>query len=479
MLGTTSLVLACGREPKDVGLADIAAKATEPGVASALTREVPAAEPAPADPSVLRVDIPTRFEWHEVDALPANLAAVTIERAVRVDGTPYDPSFDVFGTSPHSIRRGFVLEREQWLLGEPLLVELRVEVEGPGTWTEYVGGNDQRRGRDDNFVFLLRRADGLVVPDVYTDEARKVRHADRPARAHEVTAKRALSYWLPVQRYAAITEPGIYDLYCLGFAGWGTAGWREALAAAIPEPYNRSHALAEDSNQLVERRSGEPVDLFLSPSSPRTIPDSPLAPRLPEFVAKIGATATDFAHFRVVIRQPSEAERQAMIKTWTAEAEAAKWRSPATRADAAHQAIWFARQSDFLPVLERWLDSAAPSNPFLGPGSMQDGLALRGTKAARDLLISRGDEVGIAALRLVPDTQVRATIPELIELLSDPADRVRSAAFHLLAEWTGQRFDAAWVGYDDLRPTLAEGQHLQGQFRRWWAEHRANFELGR
>src|SRR5690606_32447891 len=181
--------------------------------------------------------------------------------------------------------------------------------------------------------------------------------------------------------------------------------------------------------------------------------------RLPKLVAEMGATATDVAHFRVVIRQPSEAERQAMIEAWTAEAEAAPWRSRATRADAAYQAIWFARQSDFLPVIERWLDSAA-SDPFPRLGVLQEGLALRGTKAARDLLISRGDEVGIAALRLLPDSQVRATIPELIELLGYPGDGIRSAAFHLLAEWTGQRFDAAWIGHNELRPTLTEGRQL-------------------
>lgn len=485
MFGTASL-LACGRVPEDVDRARVAPEAREPGTIAALASEDTDAEPDdavewgaveqdPDDPSTLRVHVPTRFEWHEVEALPGSLAAVEIERAVRADGTPYDSSFDTFGTSPSSIRRGFVLEREEWLLGEPLLVEFRVELreelEGSETWIEHHGGNYRARGRDDNFVFVLRRSDGLIVPDIFPDDGSKVRWIGGMIGTEEVTAERPLSLWLPVQHYLAITEPGVYDLYCLGFAGLGrrTAGMRQALADAIPEPYKQTHTLAEDDyGQLVEISTGEPVDLRLLPSVSRTtVLDSPLAPRLPEPV-KRATGVTDFAHFRVVIRPPSETERQAMVEAWTAETKA-----KTMRADAVVDAIWFARQSDFLPLIERWLEKGGG---HFGYGSLQDGLALRGTKAARDLLITRGDKVGIAALRLLPDSHVRATIPELIELLGYDDVAIRYEAFQLLVYWTGQHFGAPLDDPDGLWLML-EGPHLQEQFRRWWADHRATFEV--
>lgn len=482
VLGASSL-LSCERGPT---AAAGRTGADEPAVEAPEiepSREPPAptlapepAQPVPRDPRALPVEIPTRVEWHEVDALPHSHAAIAVERALRADGTPYDPSFAVVGTSPATTRRGFVLERSEWLLGEPLVVEFRVEVEGPGIWKELVGGNYRAHGRDENFMFVLLRADGTVVPDIYahTSGAHMVGGI---AGIHEVTADAPLSYWLPVQRYSAITEPGTYELYCLGYShGFAVeiAGWHEAMADAIPQPYAATHTLVEDRNQLVDRSTGQPVELFLSPSASRQpAPGSPLAAQLPSAIASMGGLATDVAHFRVEIRAPKQAEREAMVASWTAIVEDYDASLPAPRHDAARDAMWFARQDDFMPLIATWLQAGEDG------GAKQDGLAMRGTDEAIALLLAHGDGSGIGALSLLEDDQAVRTIPRLIERLSDPAADVRAASFSLLTEWTDERFGAGWVGYDSGRPTADEAAAIQARASEWWTAHWAGFAIRR
>jgi len=93
-------------------------------------------------------------------------AAANVKRHLDPDsGEPYVAW--PHSSEPAQVRKQFLLEQREFLLGEPILVEYRVTVEGPGSFREKAGGNYRSRGRDDNFLFLLRREDGTWVGDVH------------------------------------------------------------------------------------------------------------------------------------------------------------------------------------------------------------------------------------------------------------------------------------------------------------------------
>jgi len=89
-------------------------------------------------------------------------------------GKPYQGTVDPPTCKPSDLRIAFRLEKKEFLLGEPLLVEFRVELDGPGYYEWSIGGNSRTLGRDDTFSFLMRNHDGTVVPDPY--EKSKILH---------------------------------------------------------------------------------------------------------------------------------------------------------------------------------------------------------------------------------------------------------------------------------------------------------------
>jgi hypothetical protein len=356
--------------------------------------------------------------------------------AVLADVEPHPDDFhfwDVRLASPEEVRRGFVLEpRREWLLGEPIVVEFRVEVTGDGVWLEYAGGNYRGLGRDDNFFFVLEPAEGERPPDPYDIDYfhGKARMAGGISSNHRLSADEPLSMWLGVQQYSAITKPGHYDLYCLRSAGF--------QAFQAPAPLGRS----------------------------------PVAAHLPEALADIhGDRLTDFAHFRIEIRAGTPDEREAMIASSTELAADPSFDLSPSQAEAVRTAMWFARQDDFLPLIEEWMRAGKVYGPH------QDGLALRGSKAARDLLLIFGDGAGIEALLLLPDAPDLEIIPPLLELLNHSDQAIRSASFRVLNEWTDERFGASWTGWSSLAPGLAEGSHIRVRAQRWWAEERVWYVL--
>jgi hypothetical protein len=128
------------------------------------------AEREEAGPEEILVDLHIRAEWLPLspssDTPGTTRSALRTLRAIDPESEEsYDRSKDVFRCNPTDLRRAFLLEKEEFLLGEPLLVEFRITLDGPGEWREPVGGNYRARGRDDNFLFLMRHEDGTWVRD--------------------------------------------------------------------------------------------------------------------------------------------------------------------------------------------------------------------------------------------------------------------------------------------------------------------------
>src|SRR5215471_16230769 len=126
-------------------------------------------------------------------------------------GKPYQGTVDPPTCKPSDLRIAFRLEKKEFLLGEPLLVEFRVELDGPGYYEWSIGGNSTL-GRDDTFSFLMRNHDGTVVQDPY--EKPKF-YGGGLTFQHEVKNGAPVTSWLAIQRWCAIDRPGTYDLYCV------------------------------------------------------------------------------------------------------------------------------------------------------------------------------------------------------------------------------------------------------------------------
>src|SRR5262245_12573315 len=75
-------------------------------------------------------------EWHpQRGARPGTFAAaVGIRRALDAKGRPHDPSMKAVGCDPADLRREFRLPKTDYLLGEPIVVEAHVSLNGPGRW---------------------------------------------------------------------------------------------------------------------------------------------------------------------------------------------------------------------------------------------------------------------------------------------------------------------------------------------------------
>ena len=432
--------------------------------------------PAAVLPQRIDVTVEGATEWVPVAAaraLPGSTSAVAVRRAVDpVTGKPYEPTYAGMGGDPHRLRRGFRVDQPQVLVGEPLLVELRVEVDGTDTWLEAIGGNYRGRGRDDNLRFVLRRADGTFVADPYPGRA--FSEGGKSSR-QSVTAQQPFSYFAAVQQYAALDRPGTYDLYCFHAAhGWNVVGWRQALAAAIPAALRQSHRLGQEGNDLVEIATGKTSAYHVSPSWRHVDSPSPVGKAVPADVARHVGPDTlnalgDYAHFRIVVKAGTAVERRRMVSTWTqVVATPAEPRWPTARADAARRAMWFARQDDFLPLLARWLKG--PPEP--APQDLH-GLALRPGAAATRLLLRSPSGATVSALRYAHPTRIKDIVPTLIDWLVHPTAAVRAGAEDLLVAWTGERQGRTWEGYRNDRPTLEEGQALQARWRKWWQGRRA------
>jgi hypothetical protein len=317
-------------------------------------------------------------------------------------------------------RRTFRLESSEVLLGEPILVEFRVEMEGPGVWAEPVSGSSRGMGRLGEGVFLMRHEDGSWVPDTFEGIERM--SLGGTGGTAEVKQGQPHSRWLAVQQWCAIERPGVYQLYAFG---WGPDTLPK-VGDSIPAEVKAKHRTAE--------------------------------------------RACDFAQFRLTVRQGDDRQRRAMVQRWIRRPDVED--DPGfERYTAARTAMALARQDDFLPELSRRLreeDRTLQNVVYMG-------LAMRDDPRAVDLLFEGGDSRTIEAMSLLRPKQVPAAIPRLIDRLIDDDDSTRATAEEVLRRWTGQEFGHSWDGYNWKRPTLEEGRAMQPTYRAWWMKNKERF----
>jgi hypothetical protein len=105
--------------------------------------------------------------------------------------------------------RALRVDKTSLVAGEPILVEMHVHTEAGCRWNEPVGGNYRGLGRDDNFLFLVRRSDGSWVDDPYGSQ--QVFIGGGLSSTVAVEHGKPFSHWLAVQRWAAIEKLGRYE----------------------------------------------------------------------------------------------------------------------------------------------------------------------------------------------------------------------------------------------------------------------------
>lgn len=431
----------------------------------------------------VRVDSHIRAEWTELPPSVGKpeggeqtmtLSALRILRAIDPKTEkPYDKTRDIFGCDPADLRRTFRLEKNEFLLGEPILVEFRIELDGPGEWDERIGGNYRARGRDDNFFFLMRHEDGTWVRDRYPPKQGYI--GGGISSLHELKQNQLISYWHPVQRWCAVDRPGKYDLYCFQVAhGHTVVGRRQALIAALPDKVKKDHFVNADGG-LIDSKTGKCSERYYITWPMHKWDASPLTKKIPaDVVERAGKSwdvqnVMDFAHLRMVVRQGSDRERQQMVKYWTNIAESgAKRAMPTRRATAARQAICFAQQDDFLPLIEKWIATASQGDLC--------GLAMRPSPEATAMLLKAASPNAVAAMSYLCPDRIPDVLPQLIKWLTHEDQRMRAESEYRLHRWTGQAFSRDWKGYHCQRPTLEEGRKMQPMWQEWWDKNKRGFK---
>jgi hypothetical protein len=445
------------------------------------------------EPEVISVDLHIRAEWfqlapsvYEMNDHTGAMArsALRTLRAIDPDsGELYDNSKIPLDCDPGNLRRTFRLEKEKFLLGEPILVEFRVELEGPGKWQEFIGGNYRARGRDDNFLFIMRHEDKTWVRDPYL-------HVDTSMLGGrigscEVRRDKPLSYWFPVQRWCAVDKPGRYELYCLqsapGYLRSQVWGERQALNANIPDYVKIDHYM-DENGVLIDSKTGERSERYAVGSVWQKHEwDSPLVEYIPSDVVEHAERfwsvreVADFAHFTITVRQGSDEERKQMIEYWTGIAEPGIGEDmPAERSTAAVYAIQHALQGDFLPLIEKWIFTKPGS---VNPVALFNGLAMRSSSESLAMLLRSGDPLALQAMSLfLPSDRIPEVIPQLIEWLTHENSQVRLDSETLLCMWTGQAFPYDPRSYYYQQPTIEEARGFQSMWKAWWEKNKDNFK---
>lgn len=430
--------------------------------------------PAP-DGDAIRIDVHVRHEWIALpsDRLPKGTqSAVAIPRAYDPEtGKGYGELADL-GADPLHLVRGFTLDGDRFLVGEPIVLEHVVKLEGPGTWEETLGGNYRARGRDDNYaIVLVAKPSGEVVPDLFGEPGF---HMGGLSTRLKITRQSPQSVFVGAQTYSAIAAAGAYDLYAMRFADSHQAlGWQQAMAAALKKKVGTRYRLEAEGNELVTS-DGRPTDKHVVPTW-KGERDQPSPVKLPEAVRAAlteseRTSVVDVTHLEITLVDGTPAQRRAMVKKWRGVTENRRNMMQASLADAAFKAIWYARQDDFLPAMEAWLkaDVDVPPQELVG-------LAMRPSRAATTLLLEHGGPLGLMALGRLHRSQIAFAFPLVIERLDDADDQARAYAFDALSRWSGERFGASWNGFQSGRPTADEASNLEPRVRAWWKDHRQGF----
>jgi len=324
----------------------------------------------------------------------------------------------------------FGLERRTFLLGEPILARLRVTLTGSGTWNAWRGGNYRARGRDDNFLFLLRGSDGVWLPDTY---GRIEVYRGGLSSAQAVTVAKPFEVWNAVQRWCAIDRPGDYELHAFYRAhGTDVIGGRDGLRWA-------------------------------------TLKASPLAARIDSDVkARVASNhwgleaLTCYARIPIIVRPGRAGDREGMTRRVAEEVGASTSRAMGSRAAALVDAVTFARQDDFLDLIIRQYSS----RESIGWLTAAQGLAIRPSQAAFDALLAGGSAKATSASRVMCRENAVRLIPHLMTWLGggvgveDDGEDLKKVALSTLRRWAPSG------------PTKADDV---ATWRAWWANKADGF----
>ena len=384
------------------------------------------------------------------------------------------------GEARSRVHRAFRLQRSDYLLGEPIVVELSVALRGPGVWHEHQGGNYRLRGRDDNFCFLVHCPDGTWASD-------PLALGDGPeiggvSSAAPVTSGDPYVYAHALQQWASLSMPGRHDLYCFhAHRDRVVVGRDAALYSALPEELRRE-VLGVTGNHLIDRATGaESLRYHVAPqlvlSRDGEGARSPLFEDLPDALAqRVSAITgfdahglTDVARLSFTLREGAPQERARMVQDCAARhASEARGRNLQRGMTAERRAIVFSPQDDFLPLLERWLSEPKGGGALPGQFDLR-GLALRRSPRALALLRRLATPAAVAVMQHLDPARLAEVIPDLIGYLIHPDVQMRSHAGWVLQKSSGNAIEQPWDGFDSNRPTLEEGRELQARFLEWWA----------
>ena len=413
----------------------------------------------------------TQYEWirlpSSVDAPDSTAAATTysavcIARSVNPDtGQPYADGLP-FSCAPEDVHHAFHLEKRTFLLGEPIIVKYTVSVEGSGAFIEAGGMNYRSRGRDDNFLFLLRREDGTWIPDVQPHAGGMGGGIGAPVT---IQADKPKVHWEAVQRWCAIEAPGKYELYCFYMSPLGPLG-------------------LGPSNKYVEAgNAGDkvPPSVLMGdmPAEVTALLDDFTLPT-PDAEARRGAQyeiqehitgAVAFAKFSLVIKQGSPEAQQAMIDAWTQRYRDAVREGSDPEKSADLDGIYFTLQPFYLDAIKeevRTLDQILPGGRYYG-------LCFNRSPAATAILLKfLEDDVSRINAVLQPRKNI-GVMDDFIHLLNHEDEVIRQRALHKLRYFSGCYFFADPDGKPLENLSAAQMEEAAGLWWTWWRQNNADF----
>ncbi len=269
------------------------------------------------------------------------------------DPTGLSPDSETINLRP-DVHRAFILEKREYILGEPLVVEMRTWPRGESAVFQHTGGSSRMFGRNNNFVFLLQNESGEWVagPQAGSDRGGLI-------SGIEATTDEPIRIFQSIQRWCAIERPGRYTLYCFYTEPIVEDG---ALYTASVETEPGSGSAtpflpAEIREWIAETKTVKFQGLWDS-LSPRELEK--------EFVGWDARwrslegveSAHDFARFDIIIRDGSPAEEEAMVVAWLRRMEEEQALGfvdrQRNRAEATLESVYFSRQECWLPTLETW-----------------------------------------------------------------------------------------------------------------------------
>lgn len=283
--------------------------------------------------------------------VPAYVPAVSPYTTVYPTGV--SPDSETINLRP-DVHRAFILEKREYILGEPIVVEMRTWPRDESAVLQHTGGSSRLFGRNNNFVFLLQHESGEWVagPQSGSDRGGLI-------SGIEATTDEPIRIFQSVQRWCAIEKPGRYTLYCF-----------------YREPIVKDDALYKPPS-LLQPGGGSATPFFPTEvrdwiAETKTVKfqalwDS-LSPREleKEFVGWDARwrslegveSAHDIARFDITIRAGSPAEEEAMVLAWLRRMEEERTLEFVERqrnqAEATLESIYFSRQESWLPTMETW-----------------------------------------------------------------------------------------------------------------------------